>query len=308
MKHALLIALALLLAVTGCSKTDPITGDAARTAVGHYADGFNALIDKIGGGIVKTYFRAVPEAGPEDMSRNLLFPEQNLVSRELSEAKDAFAAGKAAAPASLAHLAGLADELMGSSEAVTAAYAEAQKYYAAENFKDDKGAGGKELHKKMLEQTARYHAAVEKMSAALDEIEDQQLAEELKQYEGNKNYKYWFRKMLSETKRFVTAVEAAEIPKELEAPFTRLTEANAEFAKFVAGKGGKGSLAKPFQPFVEQTDNFVVVATRLRREMAADKPDEAKIQMDSDALVTAYNVVVELGNMLYEVEPYGQID
>jgi tetratricopeptide (TPR) repeat protein len=298
----------LALAAAGCGKFSPNADDAARTAVGHYVDGYNSLIDKIGGSVIKTYFRAVPESGPTEMSKNLLFPEQNFVSRDLSEAKKSFADAKAASPASLERLAGLADEFLDACQAVTDTYAEAQKYYAAENYKDDQGARGKELHQKMLQETDRYREAVAKFDAALDEIEDQQLAEELKQHEGNKNESYWFRKMLSETKRLLTTVEGAENPGELEPAFARAEQANTEFAKFVADKGGKAKLPQVFQSFVDQTDNFFVVATRLRRECRSEKPDGAKIDSDKEALVTAYNVVVQLGNALYEVEPYGQLN
>jgi oligoendopeptidase F len=296
-----------LLILSGCDKLKTLTGDAAQSASGEYAKGYNKIIDDIGDDIIDNYYDAIPESGPAKMSRNLLFPHHTFAARSLDEAKEAFASAKAGAPSAEAHLAGLADELLQASQDVTATYGDAQKYYAAENYKDDKGAGAKQLHSQMVSQTERYHEAVEKMGAALDKIEDEQMEAELKNYEADKNYSYWFRKMLSETKKVLTAVETSESAAQLETIMSNADSVNAEFAAFIKAKGGKSALPKVFQSFVAQTDNFFVVATRLRRENKAAQPNKTAIANDEKAIVSAYNVVVELANALYEVEPYGQL-
>jgi hypothetical protein len=306
MQRLFLIGISILfIAGTGCSKTGSTTSSAAENAMGNYAGGYNELVDEIEDRIIDNYFDDIPEAGPGKMTGRLLsFPQHNFVGNEITKARQAFAEAAAAAPASMAHIAPLATELLAAAEKVTVLYGESHLYYKAENFKDDGGARGKELHAAMLSEVKRFRNAVHAFNASIDGIEDEQMAAAVKEHERDKGYGYWFRKMTFDAKKFLSAVQGAEILADTETALTLVETTAGQFGEFVISMGGKDKVIAAFKGYVTATDDYMTVVARLRRLLKSDEPDMDKIGEEADKLVDAYNLMITIGNSLYELEEY----
>jgi hypothetical protein len=87
------------------------------------------------------------------------------------------------------------------------------KYYDAENFKNDAGAKGKELHAKMVSLAKSYQTGLEKLESALSEVERHQTLEELKKHEKDKSYSYWFRAFNFDANQLLKAVDKDRFAK-----------------------------------------------------------------------------------------------
>lgn len=309
MKQLLLVgAFFLVLTGTGCSKMGSTTSDAAQTAMGHYAEGYNGLVDQIQSRIIDTYFEHIPEDGPEAMNSRLLpFPQQDFVTNSLRKAKDSFAAGKTAAPVSMQHVPALADELLSASESVTNIFSQAQQYYSAENFKDDDGAKGRELHSQMVQQTGRFREAVDAFDEAIDIIEDEQMEASLKEYEAEKSYSYWFRKMTMDAKKLVMALKTSEEITGIDLALNQVEQTAAGLTAFVESKGGKTRINQSFQSYTDAADRFMVVVARLKRAARRDPPDMKAVGTEADNIITNYNTMISIGNALYQLEEYDQL-
>lgn len=300
MIHRLVLVTALLLG-TACKKDNSATGEPAQEAMGLYAKGFNGLIADPKQ-MITEYFDNIPEAGPEPGSKPRLFPRQNFGASKIKEAREAFAAAKSAAPASLAKLAPPADKAIVAIEKVATAFTEAQKYYDAENYKDDNFARGKQLHAQMLEATAQFQAALHELEDGLSVIEDQQAVAELAKHT-DKGYGYWFRYYNIEAKKLLHAVESASTPDErkaLVAAFQPIVTANDELAKFVASKGS--SVNGSFNAYVSSASSFHATAVKLMRLVKDGAGDDKAIAQETESLIRGYNSLVSMANSLYQVE------
>lgn len=293
--------LALALLFSACKKDNSTTGEPAREAMGLYAKGFNALIADPKQ-MVTEYFDKLPD-GPQPDSKPRLFPRQNFGTSKISEARDAFVAAKKAAPASLANLAAPADEALVAIDKIAVTFTAAQKYYDAENYKDDNFAKGKELHGQMVEASKQFQGALNKLEDGLSVIEDQQATDELKKYAGDRGYSYWFRAYNMEAKKFLTAVERADAPEQraaLASAFAPMQKADEELAKFVEAKGTK--LNASFKAYVGAAGRYNASAVKLLRLVKEAKPDEAAVGRELDALVSSYNSLISMANSLYQLE------
>lgn len=295
------LALVLALSLIACKKDNSTTGDSAREAMGLYAKGFNTLIAEPKQ-MVTEYFDNLPD-GPQPDSKPKLFPRQNFGTSKISEAREAFAAAKKAAPASLANLAAPADEALVAIDKIAVAFTAAHKYYDAENYKDDSFAKGRELHGQMVEAAKQFHGALEKLEDGLSVIEDQQAQDELKKYAGERGYSYWFRAYNIEAKKFLTAVERAKSPEQraaLATAFAPMQQADEELAKLVTAKGAK--LNTTFKAYVGAASRYHASGVKLLRLVKEPTPDETSISRELDALVSGYNNLVSMANTLYELE------
>lgn len=302
------LTFALAAVTAGCKKDNSTTGAPAQQAMGLYAKGFNTLI-KDPKAMIKEYFDAIPEAGPDPKSKPRLFPRQSFAARGIKEAREAFAQAKASAPPAMAALGTAADQAITAIDAVAQTFGEAQKYYEAENYKDDQFARGKQLHAKMLAASKAFHTAVATLETGLSSIEDEQARTELAKYEADKGYSYWFRFYNIEAKKFLAAVEAAETPEQLgklEAAFQPLSAASDALAKFVAGKGAQ--LNASFGAYHHQATSFDASATKVVRMARDPKRDDQALGREMDLLISSYNNLISTGNSLYDLEAAKALD
>ncbi len=299
--RSIIIAFVFALVAGACKKDNSTTGEPAQEAMGLYAKGFNALIGDPKQ-MITEYFDAIPEAGPDPASKPHLFPRQNFGASKIKEAREAFAKAKDAAPPALANLAPAATDAIAAIDKVSTIFTEAQKYYDAENYKDDKLARGRELHAQMLAAARQFQTAIDKLEDGLTVIEDQQAVAELAKH-ADKGYGYWFRFYNIEAKKFLGAVERASTAEQraaLATAFQPMATANDELAKFVASKGP--GINGSFNAYVTQAGSFHATAVKLLRLVKEPTPDEQAIGREMETLVSNYNNLVSMANSLYQVE------
>jgi hypothetical protein len=295
MQHVMRFALALLFVVTACKKDPSVTGSDAKTAMGLYAKGFNALLADPKR-MLSGYFSSVPPDGAPDPKRPPHFMGVGFVDGKIKEAREAFDAAKEARPESLATLDAPAQAAMAAIDKAAAAFAQVEKYYQAETYKDDKGAKAKELHGELVAADKAFTEAMRQLGDGLSKIEDEQAADELAKYADDKDYSYYFRWYTQQAKKFLNVVEAGDKTKLPDAA-KALATATGELQKFVAGKGTK--LNSSFKSFADYADSFQAEATKLVRDGDLDK--------GYDAVVGAYNQIITMGNSLYQVEGVGAL-
>jgi len=289
-------ALALLFVVTACKKDPSVTGSDAKTAMGLYAKGFNALLADPKR-MLSSYFSSVPPDGaPDPKGQPPHFMGGGFVDNKIKEAREAFAAAKEARPESLAQLDAPAQAAIAAIDKAAAAFAQVEKYYQAETFKDDKGAKAKELHGQLVAADKAFGEAMRQLGDGLSKIEDEQAADELAKYADDKDYSYYFRWYTQQAKKFLNVVEAGDKTKLPDAAKAQAA-ATGELQKFVAGKGTK--LNSTFKSFADYADSFQAEATKLVRDGDMDK--------GYDPVVSAYNQIITMGNSLYQVEGVGAL-
>lgn len=304
MSYARFIFIALAF-IAACKKDASTTGAAAQEAMGLYAEGFNTLI-KDPKSLIRDYFRSIPDSGPDEKTKPHLFPHQNSLPNTIKVARTAFDKAKAAAPKSLANLAPAADQSIAAVERLQQVYAAAQKYYEAENFKDDQFAKGKELHAQMIAVTKDFNAAIGKLENGLSSVEDEQAAQELAKFADNKGYSYWFRHFNMQAKKFLGSVETAQTPEQfakLEEAFQPIATAHDELNKFVAAKSAQVNAT--FGSYAKQVDSFHAAGTKIVRLAKAPKLEAAEFDREAENLVGRYNNIVGFGNTLYKLEAQG---
>ena len=291
------------LTATACKKDQSATGAEAKKAMGLYAQGFNALLADPKR-LITGYFSSLPAGKDPDLSRKPSLSSSSFVPSKLKEARDAFASAKDAAPTSLASLEAPAQRALTAMDKAVALYDEAYKHYEAEAYKDDGGAKAKQLHAQLTSARKELDDAMAKMGDALSSIEDVQAADELARFADDKDYGYWFRYYNQQAKLYLTQVERAEAPADLAklpAAAKTLAAASADLVKFTAGKGAK--LHTSFRNYAERATTFDAEVAKLTRLIAAGKTFRDRELGDTyDALISAYNGLINTGNALYQVE------
>lgn len=291
------------------------TPEGGQIAQASYTKGFNLLLNDPRG-MIRDYFEAIPAGGPPDAilapggaSKPHIFPRQNGAQGAIKEARQAFEAANRAAPGGtpMAELGPPADQTITAIENVYAVFTEAQKYYAAEDYKDDKLAKGKALHLRMMAAAKEFDAAIGALEAGLSKAEDVRAAEDLKRFEGEKGYAYWLRDYPIQAKRFLKAAEKAESQESLNqlAEAIKPLEAVGEGIRaFVAAKGT--NLAPPFTGYLTTTDNFGAAAKKLVRAVKEGKaPSSREVIQAKQNLNDRYNNLVDLENSMFQVEAAG---
>jgi hypothetical protein len=261
--------------------------------MGQYAKGFNVLLKDLQG-MIHTYAETIPDSGPTLEARPHLFPSQRSAVTALKEARAAFAAAKQAAPAALAELGLAIDRVLAAGDQAIAVFTGAQKYYQAENYKDDQLAKGKQLHAAMLAARKELDAAMGVLDHGMSAIEDAQAAAEIKDRAGDKDYSYWFRYYNFEARKFLAASRDAA---QRDAAYQAIGAAHDALTAFAAERGGE--LATGFAPYMGSADSFYAACSKLVRQakgVAAETGDAG------NGLVSAYNALVSSGNFLYELE------
>lgn len=171
---------------TGEATASVLGPSAEERALGHYAEGFNALIGDPQE-CVKEYF-SVPQDGPEPDKKYRIFPRHNSAEPKVAQVKKAFAEAASAAPEGMKHVAPLAADALKNVESFIGTFKEAHKYYDSESFKDDQGKLGKELHARLTKAADDYRASIEKLETELGKLEEKQTAAELAEFQDDKGY------------------------------------------------------------------------------------------------------------------------
>ncbi len=290
---------------SGCDKpkNEPAAAEAESepspaqelTTRAHYADAFNAMIDKPQA-CFDEYFKHIPTEGPVAGNRYRLFARHSLAERNLTTAKTHIAEAGKQAPESLRHLEPLAKAPLADLERVVALFSEVHKYYDSESYLDDQGAKGQELHKQMVTLADSYRANIDRFEAALSEVEERHNQAKLKRHEKDKGYGYWFRAFNLQANKLLKASETdryAELFGDLEATHKQLRS-------FAASRGG--DLHTTFKTYLSQADRLHSTALKASRAMREPKPNPAIISKLQEQLVDDYNSVVAVTNALYELE------
>lgn len=305
--------------LTGCKKDQSATGETAQDAMGLYAKGFNELIAKPQE-MVKEYFDKIPEEGPDETKNNKLFPRHAMASSKIDDAAKAFADAKKAAPASLAKLAPLADAAIVAIKKVKTTFEAAQKYYAAENWKDDKFAKGKELHGQMLAVSKEFRTAIDALSTELSTIEDAQAESELKKF-GPSSGRYWFRFGNMRAKKLLAVAQKDLSPTyvtELEAALAEFVPVKDGVVAFVTTNGaGLGSVKSVYESYQRNIEDFFATITKIKRAASDLATGDGKnteeglmrsFESEVERSTSDYNSLISSGNSMYDLEASGTLN
>jgi len=303
------------LALSGCDKLKELTeqvteqvkqvagGNAEQATLGTYAKGYNALIGEIPG-VIESYQRTIPfDQEPSGEISSLHLSKTVFVDNALRDAKKAFEEAGASAPDEFKKFKPMADELLAACNEVVSVHSEAEKYYEAEDYKDDDYAKGKELHGKMRAAAEKYYKAIEVMDAALSEEEDKVAVKELEQYAKDKSYSYFMRYSLFEAKKLFKVIDYPGDKKEaVGAAVDAYLKVFNEFKTFA---DAQTNLNQAFASYVEQGESFVAAGKRFRREWDAEQPDPGKLNRERDSILSSYNTMVSVQNSLLDLEANG---
>ena len=300
-KNLLLPVLITSMFASGCNKISAVMDStSADEAMGAYALFFNKTTE-VASKISKEYVRELPEEGAKfDTKHSFPFASGDPTSA-LAEGNKGLEAAKKAAPAALANIAPLADATAADAKAVVDAFAEVKKYYDAENFKDDAGKKGGEMHTKMLAAIHKYREDVNKLEAALDVVEDQQSREELKKYSDDKGYSFLFRKMLIEGKKSLAAMDKDDAGVAFKAQHAAVASTQATCEEV----SKKPDANAAFKSFSMLATSFANTEQKLLRAM--DAKNEQDTRQLSEQLVSGYNSMVSVANSLRTLESSGNL-
>lgn len=292
-------------AVIGCNKDNDSTATESAApepskpeevaVMGQYAEAFNALIDKPQA-CLDEYFQRIPAEGPVAGEQYRLFARHSLAAPALNTAKSRIAAASKEAPKSLKHLEPLANAALADLERAVAHFSEVHKYYDSESYRDDEGAKGQELHQEMVKLAQAYRTSISQFEAALAEVEERHNEAELKKYEKDKGYSYWFRAFNFEANRLVKASDNERFREQHKAFETAYRGLKA----FSDSK--QGELHATFKSYLNQAESLHSTALKASRAIAEPKPNPAAISRLRDDLIDDYNTVVSVTNALYQLE------
>ncbi|MBN2498529.1 MAG: hypothetical protein JXR96_28315 [Deltaproteobacteria bacterium] len=265
---------ALLGCAVGCEQTPPQeseSGRAEQDLLAPYAHGFNTLGE---------HFQPLadaldrPDGGPPE-------PAGEALEAAFADAEKAFAHGRAASASRAPELAQLAEALVQSAAHLLAARRP--------------GASGGEDASARHEAARRFRKSLYALGNALEGLEDEQMAAEIRSRAGQKAHGYWFRLCIVEAKKLLRQAQRLPDPAVFSPGLQELERAQAGLAALLGPQAEKASQA--LAAFVERASAY----RNLARSLAA-QPLRAE---DRRALDAAFNALVDAGNALYELESQG---
>jgi len=184
---------------------------------------------------------------------------------------------------------------------------EADDYYTAEDYKDDKMAKGKALHPRLVAAWDAFAAADDKLREAVDAINDKRALEKLAAIEAKEGRKsrYYVEALMIQAKRLLRA-EGSDKPD-----LAGITKALNEYEETVKGAeqaSAAGGDAKIGSIFISDAKSFLVTAKQLMRRLRDHVPYSSGDRMMMDAgsgwmvegsparLLRDYNELVEAYN------------
>lgn len=255
-------------------------------------------------GLIESYQRTIPfDQEPSGEISSLHLSRTVFVDNALRDAKKAFEDAGASAPDEFKKFKPMAEEVLAACNEVVAAHSDAQKYYEAENYKDDDYGRGKEIHARMRTAAEKYYKAIAVMDGALSEEEDKVVVKELEQYSKDKSYSYYMRYSLFEAK---TLVKVIDFPNDKKDSVGVAVDAYLKvYNEFKTFADAQANLNQVFASYVEQVESFLAAVKRFRREWEAEQPDPDKLNSERDSIISSYNTMVSVQNSLLDLEANG---
>jgi len=296
------LGLAALAALAGCKQDKSVTGDTAKQAASFYAEGFNALNGEMKDQL-EDYFENIPEDGPPDFKMLGVRLTSGPFQMHMDQAHKAFAGAKKLVTDATRPMGPLADKAWDHALKFNAARGELKKYLQAEDYKDDKGAKWQTLHEQLVAEAKGYHEAMNQLADAMSAIEDVQTEDELEKLAGKRSYGYWYRFSTLQAKRFVEALDGAELDKaRIAAKFAELDKGYQELTAFCTGKGA--AIDAAFKAYQGSADRFYAEAKKLVRAVDEGKAPAEELGRMADAVSSSYNSLVSSHNSFAQVEQY----
>jgi len=186
---------------------------------------------------------------------------------------------------------------------------EAHIYYERENYKDDKFAKGKELHKPLLQQSKVFKAAAQKFFNELDRANDQVSEARLKKMEkdGDRNLGYLHLSVMIQSKQMLRLMEKASFPIDEATAKVDTLQKTADELQATPEK-------KPilWSMYTGKLDDYLKAARARLRRVRDNGPDDPKERQrpllmgfvddsppgSASKLVSAYNALVNESNTL----------
>lgn len=272
------------------------TAQTLANAASLYAQGFNKMIGPLKQ-TIETYQREVP-----DLAQGLPKHRPVLIigtaDRDLDEVAKLYEKGTQATPASHADLSRMGDAALTAARAVRKEFAEAVRYYGAENYKDDMGEGGKAIDGRMRTSVEAYNAAIRKLQDRLGAIELEALERELKEIPPTAPGHH-FRAVNLAAKRLV---EGREQLDRIHPSLAAVKAANADLRKF---SESRTDLPVAFKNYTGLVDQFEAQAIAFARDAQQPTKDARSLSLNTTLLVSRYNTLVQMGNSLYQLEDAG---
>lgn len=220
-----------------------------------------------------------------------------LYSVSASSAKDAIAKARQLADAepAIPQLDAATKELASTFEVLVPILNEAEAYYDRKDYMDDKMAGGKELHAKLVPAALAFLAARDRAEVLLEQLKelmDRQELARLEKTEG-KSVKWHTRRVMMATKRAVDLMPRdPRRPGDLK-PFdtaiTELASATREFDTAVRESGKSGSVDS-------QPRDILGSLREIREKVSKGRADPRFYSMDFNMVVNRYNMMISMSN------------
>jgi len=184
---------------------------------------------------------------------------------------------------------------------------DANTYYDQENYKDDKFAKGKALHKPLLEQSKVFMAANDKFSDVLDKLEDQRSEARLNEMEktSGRNLDYLHLAAMTQAKKLADMLSKDSFSADQAT--TKIDAFEKLLDELQANKETKPIM---WSFYLSRLDDFRKAAKeRMRRvrdkvaytpfdQSMMDNDAAAMVQGSSEKLIKAYNDLVEASNRM----------
>lgn len=289
----------LMVSCGGCSKSgsDDLSKKESN-AYSSYVDGYNKLLEDPQK-MVEDYQSNFPEEGPQEGSDYELRGAHTNAVDELKFVREAFAEGRKSISSEMGEMASAADSSIALMSRIYDLYDSAQVYYAGQDYRDDGYAKGKMLHAQMVTAVDGYRKHLDIFGERLSSYENTISLKEIKQYEGKKGNRYWYRFYNFQAKQLV---QAAESPEKYLQAFEQYDSAYTGLKAFVASEGDKIHVA--YSSYVGVVENFHGYAKKVRRSMQNNEPVD---ENDADLLNSSYNSLVGISNSFGELEAYKQM-
>lgn len=279
--------------------------DAEAAAIGRVIEVYNDLIGETRRSVLDPYMSRIgPSLPPPDKLAqirlgNLVGPWDKLIA---DATKDLGAARKAAPE--LALIAD-AEAMLGRVQDLGEAYRAAGRYFAAETFKDDGGAGAAPLHEAVVAAVGAFQGARRKVGDALEAREQDELRRELARHAAT-TMSHQFRKALLAAKVLLAARNAEDLPAAFATANEAFQAADLELDAFATARPDAPLAFKNFHRQIHQT--LAPHAAKLARELGDPKAHPAQVEADIGLVGSYYNNLVQATNALLEHEGQGQLN
>jgi hypothetical protein len=322
MRYLAIGIMVTLFTLTGCDKLKEFAGEAKKAmeqtaqqaeapdpemiAKNAVTEAYNELIGSVPS-IVRSYDKKYPLVAdfkaPERDSFNNPIHTLVIMEHAIRDARKALTEADKVTPDNFKELVGHAKAMLGAAEKVEKVLKDIDKYFKAEDFKDDKYARMTELHKSLREAVTQFGNAADTLGTNLSMEEDARDMAELKEHEAAKSYSYWFRYLLIHAKALQKVTNGDNVAKEV--LLKACDEFTTHYDAFKAWTDAQTSLYDPFTSYVSSAERFNITKKKMCRGLKEDPVDINTVNRHMQTLVSNYNSLVSSRNMLSQHEAKG---